>query len=147
MKKINIRKIYYRFTHDYLTLNNVVIAVGLVIAAGGIWGSLQMMQRNYTLQKQLDDMSRQLIVAQLDTANAELEQKYYKTNEYQELAVRERLGLVIPGESVLILPKNSENAKNADIAISAAITKTTTTSNFRQWMNFLSGNNIKNISK
>jgi hypothetical protein len=147
MKKINIRRIYYRISHDYFTLNNAVVVVALMIAAGFVWGSLGVMQRNYTLQKELDDKSRQLIVAQLDTENAQLEQRYYQTDEYKELAVRERLGLVTPGESVLILPPNSETAKDADKVVSvASLTQTVPVSNFGQWMNFLFGGNSKSIS-
>ncbi len=148
MKKINIRRKYYQIRHKYLTLNNIVVAIGLMIAAGWVWGSLGVLQRNYALQKELDDKSRQLIVAQLDTASAQLEQRYYQTDEYKELAVRERLGLVTPGESVLILPPNSESAKNADIAA----TKTSSiepvpTSNLLQWINFLFGGNSSHISQ
>src|SRR5665647_2250574 len=133
MKKINIRRLYYRFKNDYLTLNNVVIFIAFVIAANWIWGSLQMMQRNFTLQKELDDKSRQLIVAQLDTANAKLEQRYYQTDEYKELAVRQQLGLVTPGESVLILPANSAVVKASDKAVSTSSTiKAVPISNFSQ---------------
>ena len=148
MKKINIRRIYYRFRHEYLTLNNVVIFVAFIIAANWVWGSLEMMQRNFSLQKELDDKSRQLIVAQLDTDNAKLEQRYYKTDEYKELAVRQRLGLVTPGERLLILPPNSETAKNIDKdAETKTIVKVVKSSNFNQWMNFLFGGNNKRISK
>jgi len=147
MKKINIRRIYYRIYHDYLTINNAVIVVAFIIAAGWVWGSLNVMQRNYTLQKELDDKSRQLLVAQLDTENAKLEQRYYQTDEYKELAVRQRLGLVTPGESVLILPPNSEEAKDADKTNTVASSvQETSISNFRQWINFLFGGNNKNIS-
>lgn len=147
MKKINIRRIFYQINHKYLTLNNVVIAVALVIAAGWVWGALDVMQRNYKLQKELDDKSRQLIVSQLDVATAKLEQRYYKTVEYQELAVRERLNLVAPGESVLILPPNSDEAKASDKAGSTNSFNEVPTSNFSQWMNFLLGGNSKIISK
>lgn len=148
MKKINIRRLYYRFKNDYLTLNNVVIFIAFVIASNWVWGSLTMMQRNFTLQKELDDKSRQLIVAQLDTENAKLEQRYYQTDEYKELAVRQQLGLVTPGESVLILPSNSASVKVADKAVSAVATaKVVPISNFSQWVNFLFGTNNKNISK
>ena len=147
MKKINIRRIYYRISHDYFTVNNAVIAVGLMIAAGWVWGSLDVMQRNYSLQKELDDKSRQLIVAQLDNENAKLEQRYFRTDEYKELAVRQRLGLVTPGESVLILPPNSEAVKDADKTNSAVSSAPQVSiSNFTQWINFLFGNNNKNIS-
>lgn len=148
MKKINIRRAYYQFRHKYLTLNNVVVFIGLAIAAGWVWGSLGVMQRNYTLQKELDDKSRQLIVAQLDTASAQLEQRFYQTDEYKELAVRERMGLVTPGESVLILPENSETAKNADkIASGTTAVATEPESNLWQWTNFLLGGNVKQLSK
>jgi len=147
MKKINIRRLYYRISHDYFTVNNAVIAVGLMIAAGWVWGSLDVMQRNYSLQKELDDKSRQLIVAQLDNENAKLEQRYFRTDEYKELAVRQRLGLVTPGESVLILPPNSEAVKAADITNSVVSSAPQVSiSNFTQWINFLFGNNNKNIS-
>ena len=149
MKKINIRRIIYQIRHKYLTLNNAVIAIALIIAAGWVWWSLDVMQRNYKLQKELDDKSRQLIVAQLDTDSARLEQRYYKTDEYKELAVRQRLGLVTPGESVLILPTNSDAVKNTDKANSTAVSvpEPAPLSNFSQWMNFLFGGNSKSISK
>jgi hypothetical protein len=125
-----------------------VIFVAVVIAGNWIWGSLGMMQRNFTLQKELDDKSRQLIVAQLGTDNAKLEQRYYQTDEYKELAVRQQLGLVTPGESVLILPPNTAVAKAADETTSTnATVKTVPISNFSQWTNFLFGTNNKNISK
>jgi len=148
MKKTNIRRIYYQIRHKYLTLNNAVILVAAMIALGWIWGSLGVMQRNYKLQKQLDDKSRQLIVAQLDTDNAKLEQRYYNTDEYKELAVRERLGLATPGESVLILPPNTDEAKNADkVNTKTSAAADVRISNFSQWMNFLFGGNSKSIGQ
>ena len=147
MKKINIRRIYYLIRHKYLTLNSVVILVAFMISAGWVWGSLGVMQRNYYLQKELDDKSRQLMVTQLDTDNSKLEQRYYHTDEYKELAVRERLGLGAIGESVLILPPNSQAVKDADkVTSTASTTLTTSISNFEQWVNFLFGRNSKSIS-
>ena len=146
MKKINIQRAYYQFRHKYLTTNNIVVAIGLVIAAGFIWSSLDVMERNYTLQKELDDKSRELIVAQLDEASAELEQRYYKTDEYKELAVRQRLGLGSAGESVLILSDDS-TTKASDNSTSNTTVVAEQKGNFWQWVDFLSGKNIKNISK
>ena len=147
MKKINIRRLIYQFRHEYCTLNNAVIVVGLIIASGWVWGSLDVMQRNYKLQKELDDKSRQLIVAQLDMETAKLEQRYFKTLEFQELAAREHLNLVSPGESVLILPENSDKAKSADKTTTTKTTDEVPISNFGQWVNFLFGGNSKSISK
>jgi hypothetical protein len=121
--------------------------VAFIIAGNWILGSLTMMQRNFSLQKDLDNKSQQLIVAQLDTENAKLEQRYYQTDEYKELAVRQQLGLGTPGESVLILPPNTPSViAAANAATTETTTKVVPISNFGQWMNFLFGTDNKNIS-
>ncbi len=144
MNKINIRRLYYHIRHNYFTLNNLVIAIAFMIAAGWVWGSLGVMQRNYDLQKDLDYKKRQLQLAELQTTSLELEGRYYKTREYQELAIRQDLGLVLPGEAVLVLPPNSQAAKDADKVVRTQVSSTPIqTSNFNQWMNFLFGANSK----
>jgi cell division protein FtsB len=142
MKKINIRKLYYHIRHRYLTMNNVVVAVALVIGASWAWGSIEMMQRNFDLQKELDAMSREQKLIELEATNLSLQQRYYKSSEYQELAVRERVGLANPGEKALILPPNTQTAKDAD-AVAAGNTPqpVESASNFQQWVNFLFSSN------
>ncbi len=147
MKKINIRRLYYHFSHKYLTLNNVVVVVALMIAAGWVWGSLGVMQRNYNLQKEVDYKEQQLQLAQLETMNMQLEQRYYKTSEYQELAARQSLGLALPGEKVLILPDNSPTVIAADQAATQQVTTSSQPlSDFQQWINFFFGANNKPTS-
>lgn len=146
MQKINIRKLLYTIRHKYLTLNNVVIAVALLIAASWVWGSLGMMQRNYSLQKEVDFKKRQLELTELQRDKLELQKRYYQTAEYQELAARDTLGLVRPGEKVLILPDNSEAAKKADSATPEVTTASLQTSNIEQWINFLFGGYSRSIS-
>lgn len=139
MQKINIRKLYYHARHRYLTLNNVVIAVALVIGASWAWGSIEMMQRNYALQKEIDAKRRQQTLAGLEVQNLAFEQRYYRSSEYQELAMRDRLGLGNPGEKVLVLPPNSPAAKAADTQHKKRAAKLVPESNFQQWMGFLFG--------
>ena len=151
MKKINLQKIIYTTRRSLLTFNNLVILVAFLIAAGWVWGSLQVMQRNYTLQKEVDYKQRQLQLVGLQKDSLQLQNRYYATNEYKELALRDSLGLVMPGEKVLILPDNTEAVKSADAA--ASHTKITTapsvqdkTSNMEQWLNFLFGGYSKSIN-
>lgn len=148
MKHINLRKLVYTIRHDYLTFNNLVILVAFLIAAGWVWGSLQVMQRNYTLQKEVDYKKRQLQLTELQKENLELQNRYFTTNEYKELALRDSLGLVMPGESVLILPENSEAAKASDAKPSVSSSPSTQerTSNLEQWLNFLFGGYSKSIN-
>lgn len=142
MKKINIRKFYYHLRYRYFTMNNVVVGIALLIGVGWAWGSIGMMQRNYDLQKELDTRARQQKLIELETANLALQQKYYQSSEYQELAVRARVGLVNPGEKALILPPNTQAAKNADNVVTGKLPQSLEpASNFQQWMNFIFGGN------
>ena len=145
MQKINIQKLVYHIRHKYLTLNNMVIAIAFLIAASWIWGSLGMMQRNYNLQKDVDYKKRLLELTQLQRDNLSLQKNYYQTAEYQEIAVRDSLGLVRPGEKALVLPNNSQAAIDAD---AAKVTQSTQakTSNLEQWVNFLFGGYSRSIA-
>ena len=148
MQKPHIKKITYAIRHDYLTFNNLVILVAFLIAASWVWGSLQVMQRNYGLQRAVDQKNRSLAVTQLQRDSLELQKRYYQTDEYKELAARESLGLVMNGEKVLLLPPNSEAAKadggssNATLAAQTVVE----TSNLEQWVNFLFGGYSRGIS-
>jgi hypothetical protein len=141
MQKINIRKLYYHARHRYFTMNNVVVSVALIVGAGWAWGSIGMMQRNYDLQKEIDTKQREETLANLEVQNLAYEQKYYQSSEYQELAMRERLGVGNPGEKVLILPPNSQAAKEDDKQQDGPARALEPESNFQQWMNFLFGGN------
>src|ERR671933_745044 len=108
MKNTNIRKIYYHIRYRYITMNNVVITIALLVGLGWAWASIGVMQRNYDLQKEVDGKMRQQKLLDLENQALAYEQKYYQTREYQELAIRDRLGLASPGEKVLLLPPNSQ---------------------------------------
>ena len=143
---INIRKIIYKLRHKYLTFNNVIILAAFIIAAGWVWGSLEVMQRNYSLQREVDAKRRQLELVELQRDSLELQKRFYETDEFRELEARESLGLVMPGEKILILPKNSEAAKAADETVQVAVVARPTVSNFEQWLNFLFGGNSRSIN-
>jgi len=145
MPHINIRKIIYTIRHKYLTFNNVVIAAAFLIAASWVWGSLEVMQRNYGLQKEVDIKERQLQLTEIQRDSLELQKKYYQTDEYKELAVRDTQGLVRPGEKLLLLPDNSVEAKAADAPIKQVVVAQEAVPNLQQWLNFLFGGNSKSI--
>jgi cell division protein FtsB len=139
-----IQKFIYHLKHRYLTANNVIIAVAFLIAASWVWGSLDMMQRNYSLQRELDQKAKSLQLTQLQRDNLALEKKYYETSEYQELEARESLGLVRPGEKALLLPPNTvsdETSRDTRIAARPEA------SNLEQWMNFLFGGYSRSIER
>ena len=139
--KTKIRRLKYKISHDFLTLNNIVIFVAGAIALGWVWGSIAAMQENYVLQQELDMKRRDKLVAEIQFQTLEYEQKYLKSQEYQEIAARAKFGLVNPGERVLILPENNlpdDEAQNNPVQVNMQ-----EESNFRQWINFLFGGNVQ----
>lgn len=124
-------------------MNNLVVVIAFCIAAGWAWGSVEVVQKNINLQRQVDDKQRQMKLVQLETDNLAYEQKYYQSIEYKELAARERFGLARPGEKVLVLPPNTPEAKAFDQKANTTVElqETVQPSNFQQWMNFLFGGN------
>ena len=142
MKNIKIKPLIYKIRHQYLTTNNMVLMVALLIAAGWVWGSLNMMTRNYQLQGELSDKKRQLALMQVDVDNKRLAQKYYKTDEFLELSARESLNLVKPGERMLILQSPSTEVQqkiDSEKNISINRVEINKDSNIDQWVNFLFG--------
>jgi hypothetical protein len=133
---------WYRLKYRYPTREiATVVLVGFAIV-WFIWGSVQAMQKNYELRRRVDGLERQAQLVELEMRMLEYEQRYLTSEEYQKLAVRERLGYGDPGEKMLLLPPNSEEAKRADASdqTSAASVKP---SNVRQWLNFLFGGNVR----
>ena len=143
MDTAKLKKLYYHVRHQYVTMNNIVILVALLMAAGWAWGSISMMQRNYALQRSVDAQKREAELLELQVATMQYEQNYYKSDEYKDLAAREHLGLASPGEKVLFLPPNSDAAKNADKTV-AKQAVADPPSNLDQWLSFLLGSNASN---
>ena len=151
MQNRQLKRFIYHVRHNYLTMNNIVLLVAAMIALSWAWSSVQAVQRNYQLQRDVDDKRRQLALTELQTATLEYEQRYYKSREYQTLEVKRRLGLAEPGEKVLVLPPNSQQAKAADpggqssdlsLAVDAPAPPP-----FQQWMNFLFGGNRQYLER
>lgn len=129
-----------------MTLNNVVLAIALIIGANWAWGSIEMMQRNYILQRTLDLKRREQTLAELENATLAFEQRYYESDEYKELAVRKYLGLGSEGEKVLILPPSTLSAEQEETTEQTTVERESP-SNFKQWIDFLSGRNRRNLQK
>ena len=137
MNKLKLKRLIYRIQHDYLTLNNVVIAAAILIAMSWAWGSIESMQKNYELQCSIDNKRQQVEIEKLQVALLEYESKYYQSEEYQELTIRQRTGKGLPGEKQLITQSFESATPTQKLASSAKRTD----SNFQQWMNFLFGGN------
>lgn len=143
MTLMNIKKRANYLWREYGTMNNIVVAVALLVAASWAWGSVTVMQRNFALQREADEQQRQVELSQLEVDTLQYQQNYYKSDEYKDLAARTYLGLASPGEKVLVLPPNSPATKDDEVSTKNKTTtqKVGSPSNLDQWLNFLLGNN------
>lgn len=85
---------------------------------------------------------REKALLELEVDTLELENEYYRSAEYQELAARKYQNKKLPGETMIYLPDNSEAArtkhKQSTTSPDSAIANTSL-SNFEQWLAFLFG--------
>lgn len=131
------RRIQYYLRHYFVTVENVVLLFAIVLCLVWTYQSIMAMSRNWELSEKLASERRELELMQIETETAELENEYYKSPEYQELLARRNLDKQLPGEKMVVMPENSEEAKNRHkdlIQISIAEKEY---SNFEKWMRFL----------
>ncbi len=139
--KTKLRKAQYWLKHDLFAFDNVILIVAAVFCLAWTWGSISSMSRNWSLAQELMSRQREKALLELEVETLELENEYYLSTEYQELAARKYQGKMLPGETMIYLPANSEAAKTkyAALANNDTVITTETLSNFEQWMAFLFG--------
>jgi cell division protein FtsL len=145
-KQRQLKRLVYHIRYEYVTMNNMVLAIAAVIAISWAWASVQAVQRNYELQREINDKQRQATLVELQADNLQFEQHYYQSTEYLTLEAKRRLGLAEPGERLLVLPPNSAvvEAESAKEDTSTIVTSTAPPPPpLQQWLEFLFGTKAK----
>ncbi len=144
MFKLNrqkLRQIRYSLRHDVFTKQNMVTI--LVIGLSFVWlvSAVQAISQNYKQQKRLDAKLREAKIIELEAENLAYEQDYYRSEEYQDLALRQKTNLTLPGEKVLILDEYPAwvAEKEAELAKTNQPVEKPEPSNFRKWIDFFFG--------
>ena len=135
--KTQFRRLRYYTKKDILTLNNIVLFAAIILCLVWTYGAINSMSRNWMLEEKLKTRQLEAAKLKLEVETLKLEQEYYQTDEYKELMARIKLNKMQPGETMVILPKNSESA-----IYKYANTKTEMKperSNFAEWLDFLFG--------
>jgi cell division protein FtsB len=108
------------------------------------WSGVKTIETNYELQKKIARLKQENAVKKLANDNVKLENEYYGTDQYLELAARQDFGLAAPGETVLNVSRSVAMAQTVDLPKLEAIQKPQTVNkqstyqrNFQAWMDFL----------
>ena len=135
--KDSLRRIKFRLKHDFFTVENVVLILAIVLCLTWTYQSIAAMSRNWELSERLTTGHRELELLKMEVETAELENEYYKTEEYQELLARKYLDKQAEGENMVVMPENSEEAKNKHIDANIRSELKKDYSNFERWMMYL----------
>ena len=140
--KTRIRKAQYWLKHDLLVFDNIITIVAAICCLVWTWGSISSMSRNWALAEELINRQREKALLELEVETLELENEYYRSAEYQELAARKYQNKKLPGETMIYLPDNSDVARNKHKQPAAdpdSLLVDTERSNLEQWLTFLFG--------
>lgn len=131
----------YWAQHNLFVFDRMVLIIAVVICGAFVWGAISSMSRNWTLAQELASRKREKILLELEVETLELENEYYVSSEYQEIAARKYQNKKLPGETMIYLPNNSEAAKNkySQTDVDSAELAEESMSNFEQWLVFLFG--------
>ena len=130
---------------------NIGLYIFTVIVLAITWSSVNAVQNNYELQKEISKLRQENEVLRLQNSNTYLQNKYYNTNEYLDFAARQNLGLAAPGEQVLLIPKSVAikyvdksltPQQNADASKSGSDDRPGYIKNLESWRDFLLGRQL-----
>ena len=131
-----LRRTKFRLKHDFFTIENIVLMIAIVLCLVWTYQSIQAMSRNWELSETLTYEKKQLELLKIEVETAELQNEYYKTDEYQELSARKLLDKKLSEENMVIMPENSDEAKNKH-KIEEVKNEEKEYSNFEKWVMYL----------
>lgn len=105
------------------------------------WSGVKSIQTNYGLQKQISSLQDQNTLQQLQNDNLALQNQYYNSNQYLELAARQNFGLAAPGEKEIVVPASvalsyTVNLPSAAKPDAAEAKQPAYQRNFESWVDF-----------
>ncbi|MBR2753903.1 hypothetical protein IKD82_01955 [Candidatus Saccharibacteria bacterium] len=130
------RQLKYKIQHDYLTVENVFLLAAIILCLALTYQSITAMSRNWELSERLRAERKQLELLTIEVEASELENEYYRSEEYQELLAKRNLDKKLPGENMVVMPENSEAARNKYKTVPTE-EKEKQYSNFEKWMMYL----------
>jgi cell division protein FtsB len=114
---------------NLLNLVGAIIIVYLMVVLG------ETVKRNYDLGHQADVLRAQTALLQDQKDQLSYNIRYYNTDSFRQREARSKLGLQLPGENVIIIPRVSPTPTPAPANTKATAKR----SNLQQWFDFLGG--------
>ena len=136
--KTKFRRLGYRIKR-WFSQDRMIFVVAIAMCLIWTWGAISAMSRNWDLEQRLVSRRQELTLLQLEIDSLELENRYYASDEYQELTARAKQNKLNDGETLVYLPENSNYAKHKYDDTAVAEVTSEEPSNFEQWFSFIFG--------
>lgn len=138
-----------------LQLRDVRVLVFLVfgvLVVMATWSGIRVIETNYRLERQIARLQQEITVAELENSNVQLRNEYLNTDEYLELQARKQYSKGLPGETLVLIPKevaleyvSSDDSVESDrvATVQAIQPKPWYQQNLEAWRDFLLGRGIR----
>ena len=124
-------------TPDFLK-SRWFLLVSLIMVGWAFFVLGKMVWQNYQVNQQIRNLENE--ISEIETSNEKLSDliSYFQTETYKEQEAREKLGLVMPGEKVLVFPEDENKEDEGDIVstITKEEDKEENLPNYKKWWNF-----------
>ena len=112
-----------------------------LVALSVTWSSIKVIQKNYSLEKQITTLQQEVGLLNQQTKNQQLINEYYNTNAFLDLAARNYFGKASPGEKLILVPSNVAQQyihplPTASTSPSHSKSKPQFIVNWQAWINF-----------
>lgn len=94
----------------YFTINDTLFVLALIIALALAWNTVVAMQRNYHLEQRFKQLTTDVELQELENQNLKYNIAYLKSDDYLELAAREKFNKASPGETMVYLPGETNDS-------------------------------------
>lgn len=81
------------------------------------WSAVRILETNYHLQQNIARIDQENQLAELENQNLKLTNAYYETDTYLELAARRQYNKGLPGEKLIIVPKEVAMKRAANVKV------------------------------
>ncbi len=136
--EVKTRRLKAKLLQEILAPERLILLSVPVILILFLFGSITSLTKNWGLKQEINEREAELAYLSLQVENNELENQYYASEEYQELAARRLQNKKLSGEHLVYLPSNTERARSkhrAETSEEKMIKNEKT--NFDQWLSFL----------
>jgi len=116
------------------------LILSIVIIAYFFWSLGKMAWQNYQVNQQISKLEDEVV--QIEDDNQKLSDliAYFQTETFKEQEAREKLGLVLPGEKVLVFPGNDKNTNNDIVGTTTDNSDDKSEPNHKKWWSFFFSN-------